>query len=91
MLPFASILMYLIVKIKDNENTKSNIIYGILIGIISIIGYKIRAIAIFILIAYIGTFDFTMLFGMIVIRYLLKVLIGFVSMLPVSIILKMKV
>lgn len=46
---------------------------------------------IFVLIAYIGKFDFTMLFGMIVIRYLLKVLIGFVSVLPVNIILKMKV
>lgn len=53
MLPFASILIYLMVKIKDNNDTKTNIIYGILIGIISIIGYKIRAVCIFLLIAYI--------------------------------------
>ncbi len=53
MLPFASILIYLIVKIKDTESLKQNIIYGIIIGIIGIIGYKIRAVSIFILIAYI--------------------------------------
>jgi len=53
MLPLASILIYLMVKIKDNSDTKINIIYGILIGVISIIGYKIRAVCIFPLIAYI--------------------------------------
>lgn len=46
---------------------------------------------IFVFISYIGVFDFTMLFGMIVIRYLLKVVIGFISLLPIDIILKMKV
>ena len=46
---------------------------------------------IFVFIAYIGLFDFSVLFGMIVIRYLFKVVIGFISLLPVSIILKMKV
>lgn len=45
---------------------------------------------IFVLIAYIGTFDINMLFGMVVIRYLLKVIIGFISLIPVSIILKFK-
>lgn len=53
MLPFASILIYLMVKIKDNNDTKTNILYGIIIGVISIIGYKIRAVCIFPLIAYI--------------------------------------
>ena len=50
-LPLASILIYLIVK-KDKDN-KNNILYGILIGIVAVIGYKIRAVCIFILIAYI--------------------------------------
>lgn len=45
---------------------------------------------IFVLIAYIGSFEFNMLFGMIVIRYLLKVVIGVISLIPVSIIMKMK-
>lgn len=53
MLPTASILLYLIVKSKDNKTTTSNILYGLLIGILSIIGYKIRAVCIFLLIAYI--------------------------------------
>lgn len=52
MLPIASILIYLIVKIKDEENINKNIIYGMLIGVTSIIGYKIRAVSIFLLIAY---------------------------------------
>lgn len=46
---------------------------------------------IFVLISYVGTFDINMLFGMIVIRYLLKIIIGIIGLLPVSIILKMKV
>lgn len=45
---------------------------------------------IFVLISYVGSFEFNMIFGMIVIRYLLKVVIGVVSLLPVSIVLKMK-
>lgn len=53
MLPFASILVYLMVQVKDNNDTKVNILYGILIGVLSVIGYKIRAVCIFILIAYI--------------------------------------
>lgn len=53
MLPFASILIYLIVRSKDEDSLKANIIYGLLIGIISIIGYKIRAVCLIILMAYI--------------------------------------
>lgn len=52
MLPFASILLYLIIKTKDENTLKVNTIYGILIGLIAIISYKIRAVAIFLLIAY---------------------------------------
>lgn len=52
MLPFASILIYLLVKIKNRNNYKKNIFDCILAGIISIIGYKIRAVTIFILIAF---------------------------------------
>ena len=46
---------------------------------------------IFVLIAYIGSFNFNILFGMIVVRYLFKIVIGFLSLLVVSIIFKMKV
>ena len=59
MLPFASILIYLIVKTKDEKNLKSNVLYGLLICIIAIIGYKIRAVAIFILVAYFVYLIFT--------------------------------
>ena len=59
MLPFSSILIYLIVKTKDEKNLKSNVLYGLLIGIIAIIGYKIRAVAIFILVAYFVYLIFT--------------------------------
>lgn len=45
---------------------------------------------IFVLVAYIGSFDFNIIFGMIVVRYLLKVIIGFASLLPINFILKMK-
>ncbi|MBQ6686896.1 MAG: glycosyltransferase family 39 protein [Bacilli bacterium] len=59
MLPIASIIIYLIVKNKDEENLKSNIIYGLVIGVLSIIGYKIRAVAIFLLVAYFVYLVFT--------------------------------
>jgi len=59
MLPIASIIIYLIVKSKDENNLKSNILYGLLIGFLSIIGYKIRAVVIFILIAYFVYLVFT--------------------------------
>lgn len=45
---------------------------------------------IFVFIAYIGTFDINVLLGMIIIRYLLKVVIGFISLIPISIVLKIK-
>ena len=44
----------------------------------------------FIIIAYVGVFGFDMLFGMIVIRYLFKIIIGFISLLPFMVVLKMK-
>ncbi len=52
MLPVSSIIIYLMVKNTKCNILKNNIIYGILIGILSIIGYKIRAVCIFTLIAY---------------------------------------
>jgi len=45
---------------------------------------------IFVIISYIGVFGFDMLFGMIVIRYLLKVVVGMIGLLPVSFIMNMK-
>lgn len=52
MLPFASILFYLIILLKDETSQKKSLIYSLLVGIIAIIGYKIRAVSIFLLIAY---------------------------------------
>ncbi len=52
MLPFSSILFYLIVKSNKNKSLKVDILYGILIGVTSIIGFKIRAVLIFLLISY---------------------------------------
>ena len=45
---------------------------------------------IFIIISYVGVFGFDMLFGMIVIRYLFKIIIGFISLIPFMVALKMK-
>lgn len=45
---------------------------------------------IFILISYVGTIDVTILFGMIVIRYLLKIIIGVISLIPFMVVLRMK-
>lgn len=45
---------------------------------------------IFVIISYIGVFGFDMLFGMIVIRYLLKIVMGLISLVPFLMILKMK-
>jgi len=45
---------------------------------------------IFVLIAYVGTFEVNVIFGMIVIRYLLKVVVGMIGLLPVSFIMNMK-
>ena len=44
----------------------------------------------FIIIAYALDFNFTMLFGMIVIRYLIKIMIGIIGLVPVYAIVKMK-
>ena len=43
---------------------------------------------IFVIISYIGEFDFTLLFGMIVIRYLIKIMIGMIGLIPVYTIVK---
>lgn len=52
MLPFASILVYLMIKNSLTDKMKMNIWYGILIGMVAIVGYKIRAVLIFLLLAY---------------------------------------
>lgn len=46
---------------------------------------------VFVLIAYVGDFNFELILGMIAMRYLLKVIIGLLGLIPISIILKMKV
>ena len=45
---------------------------------------------IFVLFAYIGEFDFTLLFGMIVIRYLIKIIISIIGLIPFYMIIKMR-
>lgn len=45
---------------------------------------------IFVFISYSGLFDINLTFGMIVIRYLLKIIIGFMGLVPVSVIMKLK-
>lgn len=75
--------VYYYIRKNKNKHLLSNI------GSILIIQF-IESV-IFVLISYIGTFDITMLFGMIVVRYLLKVIIGCIGLFPVSVILKMKV
>lgn len=74
--------IYYYIKKSKNKYLFSNI------GSILIVQF-IESI-LFVLIAYIGTFDFNMIFGMIVVRYLVKVVIGVISLLPFGIVLKMK-
>lgn len=45
---------------------------------------------IFVFISYIGVFDLGIMFGMIVIRYLLKIAIGLIGLLPFTLTIKMK-
>ncbi len=52
MLPLSTILFYLIIKNEKTTNKKLNILYLLLIGVVSVIAYKIRAVSIFVLIAY---------------------------------------
>lgn len=59
MMPFASILIYLLVLNKKEDEFKKNIIFGIFIGILAGLAYKIRAVAIFPLIAFIVYLIFT--------------------------------
>ena len=52
MLPLASILIYLVIKNKDEKKDRKTFVLNVLIGILAAVGYKIRAVSIFILIAY---------------------------------------
>ena len=54
-------------------------IIGALTGIIGLIIQFIESI-IFICVAYLGEYDFLIIFGMIIIRYLIKVIIGMVGL-----------
>lgn len=75
-------IIYYFIRINKNKLLFSNI------GSILIIQF-IESI-IFIIISYIGIYDIVQIFGMIVIRYLLKIIIGIIGLLPVYMILKMK-
>lgn len=52
MLPFAALLFYLIIKNETENKLGTSIFYSLIIGAIAVIGYKIRAVSVFILIAY---------------------------------------
>lgn len=75
---------YIYYYIRKNKNKY------LLSNIGSILIVQFSQSVIFVFVSYIGSFEFNMLFGMIVVRYLLKVIIGLISLLPISIILKMK-
>lgn len=62
----------------------------ILSNIFSMLFIQFIGSLIFILISYIGTYDSLLIFGMIVIRYLLMICIGIVGLIPVSMLVKMK-
>ena len=66
---------------------KNNLVFSN-IGSILIIQF-IEAI-LFVLVAYMGSFQIVEIFGMIVIRYLLKLLVGILGLVPVFTITKMK-
>ena len=81
MIWYNGIIYYYIRRIKNNL-VFSNI------GSILIIQF-IEAI-LFVLVAYMGSFQIVEIFGMIVIRYLLKLLVGILGLVPVFTITKMK-
>lgn len=71
----------------DIRKNKYNFIFS---NISSLLIVQFLESVIFILISYSGLFDITILFGMIVIRYLLKVLIGLLSLIPIYMLIKTK-
>ena len=74
--------IYYYIRVNKNKYMLSNI--GSLFTVQFIEGI------IFMLITYVGNVDITVLFGMLMIRYLFKVLIGIIGLLPFAIVLKMK-
>ena len=46
---------------------------------------------VFVIVSYIGLFEFNILFGMVVVRYLFKIFLGIIGLLPFIFVLKMKV
>lgn len=74
--------MYYYLRKSKNKLLFSNI------GSILIIQF-IESI-IFVFVAYVGLIDFNLIFGIIVIRYILKVIVGFIGLIPISVILKLK-
>ena len=74
--------MYYYLRKNKNNYLFSNI------GTILIIQF-IESI-IFVFVSYVGLIDINLTFGIIVIRYLVKVVVGFVGLIPISVILKLK-
>lgn len=74
--------IYYYIRVNKNKYVFSNI------GSLFIVQF-IEGI-IFILITYAGNIDITLLFGMLMIRYLFKVIIGIIGLLPFVVVIKMK-
>lgn len=74
--------IYYYIRRKKNNFWFSNVGTMLIIQMIESI--------IFVLFAYIGEFDFTLLFGMIVIRYLIKIIISIIGLIPFYMIIKMR-
>ena len=68
-------------------NNKNNIIFN---NVGSILVVLFIESIIFVSIAHIGNYTVVELFGMIVIRYLIKIMIGMIGLIPVYTIVKMK-
>ena len=74
--------IYYYIRVNKNKYIFSNI------GSLLVVQF-IESI-IFILITYVGHINITVLFGMLMIRYLFKVIIGTIGLLPFTMVLKMK-
>ncbi len=60
-------------------------------NIVSILIVQFIESIVFVLISYVGSFAFNIMFGMAAMRYLIKIGIGLLGLIPVTVIMKMKV
>ncbi|MBQ8193141.1 MAG: VUT family protein [Bacilli bacterium] len=74
--------MYYYIRKNKNKLLFSNIGTTLIIQFVESI--------IFVVISYFGEFDINVIFSIIIIRYLLKVIMGIIGLIPVNVIIKMK-